>query len=62
MGCKNFIFKRFTKERKNSSEFSELFALLSICLIIVGKAVNLLLTFVICMIFSMFFSCHFGPG
>ena len=27
--CKNFIFKLFTKERKISSEFSEIFALLS---------------------------------
>ena len=29
MGCKNFIFKIFTTERKNLSEFSEIFALLS---------------------------------
>ena len=64
MGCKNFIFKLFTKERRNSSEFSEFFALLSICfrcLIVVAKVVNLLLTFVICIIFSMFVLCHFGP-
>ena len=53
-GCKTFTFKPFTKERRNSSEFSEICALLSACfscLIIVGKVVNLLLTFVICMIF-----------
>ena len=59
MGCKKFIFKLFTKERRNSSEFSDIFALLSICfscLIIVGKVVNLLLTFVTCMIF---FPCSF---
>ena len=31
-------------------------------MIVVGKVVNVLLTFVICMIFSMFFSSHFGPG
>ena len=29
MRCKNFIYKLFTKERKISSEFSEIFALLS---------------------------------
>ena len=64
-GYKNFIFKLFTKERRNSSEFSEVFAVLSICfscLIIVGKVANLLSTFVFCMIFfSMFVSYHFGP-
>ena len=27
MGCKNFMFKPFTKERRNSSEFSDIFAL-----------------------------------
>ena len=54
MGCKNFTLKLFTKERRNSSEFSEIFALLSICflcLIVVTKVVNLLLTFFICMMF-----------
>ena len=65
MGCRNFIFKLFTKEPRKSLEFSEIFALLSMVwfsyLIIVGKALNLLLTFVICMIFSIFFSCHFRP-
>ena len=29
MGCKNFTFKLFTKERRNSSEFSEMFDLVS---------------------------------
>ena len=56
VGCRNFIFKLFTKERRESLEFSEIFALLSMtcfsCLIIVGKTVNLLLTFAICMIFK----------
>ena len=31
MRRKNFIFKLFTKERKNSSEFSEIFAFLLMC-------------------------------
>ena len=56
----------FTKEQSKSLEFSEIFAVLSICfscLIIVGKLVNLLLTFIICMIFfPCSFSCHFGRG
>ena len=54
MGYKNSIFKLFSKEPRNSSEFSESFALISICflcLIVVAKLANLLLTFVICMIF-----------
>ena len=54
MGYKNFIFKLFTKDRRNWSSFSEVFALLTICflyLIIVRKVANLLLAFVFCMIF-----------
>ena len=54
MGYKNSIFKLFSKEPRNSSEFSEILALISICflcLIVVAKLANLLLTFVICMIF-----------
>ena len=51
--CKNFIFKLFTKERKISSEFSEIFALLSMFFMFdhCWKGCKLLLTFVICMIF-----------
>ena len=49
MGWRNFSFKLFTEKRRKSLEFSEIFALLSMvwfsCLIIVGIAVNLLLTF-----------------
>ena len=66
MGYKNFIFKHFTKERRNSSEFSKVFVLLSICfscLIIVGKVANLLLTYLFLTWFLfMFVSYRFGPG
>ena len=58
--CRNFIFKIFTKEWRSSLEVSEIFALLLICfscLIIVGKAVNLLLTFVIYL--HDYFPCYF---
>ena len=37
MGCKNFTLKLFTKERRNSSEFSEIFALLSICFFVFDR-------------------------
>ena len=54
MGWRNFIFKLFTVEQRNSLEFSGTFGLLSTicfsCLIIIWKNVDLLLIFVICMI------------
>ena len=65
MGCRNFILKRFIEERRNSLKFSEIFALLSmiwfLCLIIFGKVINLLLTFVICMIFFHALFMSFCP-
>ena len=65
MRCKNFIYKLFTKERKISSEFSEIFALLSMFFMFdhCWKGCKSFIN--ICYLhdfFSMFVSCHFGPG
>ena len=45
MECRNFIFKPFTKERRNSLEFSGICYDMLFMFVIVGKVVNLLLPF-----------------
>ena len=60
MECKNFIFNLFTRERRNSWKFSDIFSLLSIFfsyLIIVDHS-----HFSVAWFFSIFVLCHFGPG
>ena len=67
MGCRNFPFKHFTKERRNSLEFSVLFFSLInymfFLFAIVGKVGNtlFLLAFVTCMIFFYVLFASFWP-
>ena len=66
MGCRNFIFKLLTKERRKSLEFSEMIAIVINGMIFMfdhcWKARKSFIN--ICYLydfFSIFFSCQFGP-
>ena len=67
MGCRNFIYKLFIKERRKSLEFSEMFAsVINGMIFMFDHCWKSCKSFInICYLydfFSIFFSRHFDPG